>query len=703
MKPKESLTRPHSRSPSPTVMPLGQSDNNDDDDMGALLSEEDEINLALNNLTQAAKKHGAEQLDSTIVGDTTATAATTSLSAASQGGTNPSMDGSPGAIDDPNVDEAVALSIAQAKIDTGAKAEKKVEVPPQSVRVEAMDQADIKKLNLGAQNEDNNNRNVELTVETTGAGTEEVEGNIDSEEGTQEAGQENSGPDPALPGAYSVFPLHSNQGQGSDTLPSPSAPPSTINTSDYDASTIAEIMGIPMVEARAVNPENDGGPNEEGGPDSNLVPVSHPSLPPSNNWGEANSPNGREEGGEGRNSPNVVQAKSIPTITIFGRSVQRSTAGFVVMLVSLVAIVIAIAVPLGIRSNAPATDSEIGEVPENKTAGPWGQRRQVLVDILSPAVSEEGSFDEINGDGPRVEALEWLVEDFPENVTTLTEMLDHYPEWKMRQRYILALLYFSTNGTGWYSKLNFLSESDECFWAGSIPRLNGDKMPVYDAKGAPLDPSVRSELNIRAGLLCNGDGRVDSITLGVNSLVGTIPHEMSSLGDSLTKIGMMRNSLSSTIPSSLGELRNLKILNLMENCLTGVIPDLSNLNVLEDAKFRGNNDLRGNLNAFCNGTEYRENAFGQTRSIQADCGGCQGSTALVECTCCVCCDYSTMSCCDKEGKVLQKKMYTWETFNRGECSLNDAQREWQEENCPCYVEIRKGNANKYDCSTDCPA
>ncbi|KAL7526692.1 hypothetical protein ACHAWF_001876 [Thalassiosira exigua] len=282
-------------------------------------------------------------------------------------------------------------------------------------------------------------------------------------------------------------------------------------------------------------------------------------------------------------------------------------------------------------------------------------------------------------------------------------MLDHYPEWKMRQRYLLALLYFSTNGPEWYSQLFFVSDESECSWAGNIPRLQGDKLQIYNEDGSNIKDVV--ERFNQGGVTCDVDGRVDTITLELNNLVGTIPEEISYFNQSLLKLELMRNTLSSTIPESLGELKKLQKLNLQENCLTGEMPQsLPGLSMLSDARFSGNNQLRGDLNGFCNGTQYRENAFDSVMFIAAECGDCPGSTALVECECCTCCNFNEFTCCYKDGTPIKiGREYAWETFNRGECSLNAEQRAWKDENCPCFFLGSSGKGGgKIACSTDCP-
>jgi hypothetical protein len=152
-----------------------------------------------------------------------------------------------------------------------------------------------------------------------------------------------------------------------------------------------------------------------------------------------------------------------------------------------------------------------------------------------------------NQSTPQNEALNWLAS----NVN-----LDSYSNARKIQRYSLATLFYSTNGTSWYEKDEWMSDFDECRWYNS---------------GFSLCPS----------------GSVDTLTLWDNNLVGTIPSElalMSNLGESsvvwllvvmivlcvfhctlildchihsTAGLDLSGNSLTGTIPSQIALLSNL--------------------------------------------------------------------------------------------------------------------------------------------------
>jgi hypothetical protein len=124
----------------------------------------------------------------------------------------------------------------------------------------------------------------------------------------------------------------------------------------------------------------------------------------------------------------------------------------------------------------------------------------------------------------------------------------------LKQRYVLAVLYFATNGNHWNScskagsshasscregANRFLSEFSECSWGGCE---------------------------------CDTSGLVVRLSLDDNNLQGTIPKEIGALSQ-LTELDLEHNSLSGTIPHSIARLSQLEYLDLDENKLQGTIPE----------------------------------------------------------------------------------------------------------------------------------
>ncbi|MBO1352005.1 MAG: putative Ig domain-containing protein [Hormoscilla sp. GUM202] len=90
------------------------------------------------------------------------------------------------------------------------------------------------------------------------------------------------------------------------------------------------------------------------------------------------------------------------------------------------------------------------------------------------------------------------------------------------------------------------------------------------------------------------DGRVTKIDLNDNSLDGTLPSELGSLGN-LHTLDLNDNGLRGTLPSELGSLGNLENLDLNDNRLSGTLPsELGSLGNLEKLDLHSNS-LSGSL------------------------------------------------------------------------------------------------------------
>jgi len=104
------------------------------------------------------------------------------------------------------------------------------------------------------------------------------------------------------------------------------------------------------------------------------------------------------------------------------------------------------------------------------------------------------------------EALQWI--------TNRDEMQMLPCDFKSIQRYTMAELYFSMNGSGWDKQKKWLSESSVCEWEKVI---------------------------------CNDDGDVILLDLDDNNMSGSIPSSISTLS-SLESINFSRNRLTGTLP-----------------------------------------------------------------------------------------------------------------------------------------------------------
>ena len=199
---------------------------------------------------------------------------------------------------------------------------------------------------------------------------------------------------------------------------------------------------------------------------------------------------------------------------------------------------------------------------------------------------------------------------------------------EVTDREALTALYQETNGDGWTSNDNWLSDAPLSDWygvtattAGEVSRLDLRRnnlqgplpaelchlaaLVVMDLQYNDLTGNIPPEFGLLANLTwlgLSGNGLTGGIppeigqltelsTLALDSteLTGPIPPELGQLTD-LTWLSILNSQLSGNIPPELGQLENLTVLTLPGNELTGSIPpELGQLTSLERLSLTGNN------------------------------------------------------------------------------------------------------------------
>ena len=152
-------------------------------------------------------------------------------------------------------------------------------------------------------------------------------------------------------------------------------------------------------------------------------------------------------------------------------------------------------------------------------------------------------------------------------------------------RAALVALYNATDGANWANNTNWLSDRPLGEWHGVSTDSDGRviRLNLYVNQ---LTGSIPAEL----GNLVN----LRYLDLDSNQLSGTIPPELGNLLN-LDDLSLVRNRLSGEIPSSLGNLSKLRSLYLLSNRLSGPIPpELGRLTNLETLNLRWN-QLSGNI------------------------------------------------------------------------------------------------------------
>ena len=153
------------------------------------------------------------------------------------------------------------------------------------------------------------------------------------------------------------------------------------------------------------------------------------------------------------------------------------------VLLAIVAIVLGIVLPQALKSESTTPSPSPALI------------RSDLTDLLS-TVSLDGGVELTTPSTPQNDALNWLAG----NVN-----LGNYTNEQKVQRYVLATLYYSSNGDNWKENTGWLTDLNECTnWF-----KNGD------------------------GRFCSSSGAVSELDLNNNKMIGTIPEEIALLSNSL--------------------------------------------------------------------------------------------------------------------------------------------------------------------------
>lgn len=178
---------------------------------------------------------------------------------------------------------------------------------------------------------------------------------------------------------------------------------------------------------------------------------------------------------------------------------RRRKRRLVILIASSLLVVLSILLGalLGTRNNT--STNNITDPTSSPTLSPEAEAIRDLIE----SVSFDGGAALHNASSPQSMALEWLLQDSV-NATNV------YEDWRLIQRYVLAVLYYSTSGENWKESEKWLSRENECTW---FTRSPADEIPVCRKT----------------------DGRYLHIVLEGNGLSGTIPVELALLSDSLRK------------------------------------------------------------------------------------------------------------------------------------------------------------------------
>ena len=230
-----------------------------------------------------------------------------------------------------------------------------------------------------------------------------------------------------------------------------------------------------------------------------------------------------------------------------------------VLIFSIIAIVITIVTGLKATNSATAEHSTLS----GPTAPPTSFQQDVLPDYTQSAFE--------NPISPQARAFYWLEHD--------TDRMS-WSAGVARQRFVLATLFYASQGEHWKFSENWLSyDQPECDWYTHQFTSICDVAQRYHTLSLPNN-SLRGTLPEEIELL----SALSIVQLQDNELRGTLPSRIWSSWEHLVFMNLYNNKFSGTLSSEIGLLANSRHLNTLSfrtNQFSGAIPSELGLLALE--------------------------------------------------------------------------------------------------------------------------
>lgn len=192
------------------------------------------------------------------------------------------------------------------------------------------------------------------------------------------------------------------------------------------------------------------------------------------------------------------------------------------------------------KAPAPAVSPAAPSSPPAPVANPGDLTALIAASSLNTATAFE------DPKSAQSLALSWLSEN---------QFLGTYSDEQKIQRFVLAVIFYSTTGESWNNNDLWVSDIDECDW--------------YSAE--------------TVNEVCNSEHEIDEIDLKTNELVGEFPWtELVMLSSQLLILDLKENRLSGPIADVVGDMSFLLVFDVQNNEFTGTIPSM--LGQLTDAR-----------------------------------------------------------------------------------------------------------------------
>ncbi|CAB9507488.1 LRR receptor-like serine threonine-protein kinase [Seminavis robusta] len=248
-----------------------------------------------------------------------------------------------------------------------------------------------------------------------------------------------------------------------------------------------------------------------------------------------------------------------------------------ILLIAIIMILVAVLVP---ENNQDLEEPTLSGVESPKTEPPTTSPTILSIAWDGLPMSTLNALKDPSS--PQARAYDWLLND--PNGTA-------YPQWRIQQRFALAVFYFSTGGEDWILQEDWLSyDVDECSWY--VRKLVGGEEDFFLFEG---NTEVTAELQYLDSV-CDDDGQYLHLVFTENNMEGTLPPEISLLSNSLVNLEVGSNeNLYGVIPSEIGLLTNLLRFYADRSLHSGQIPtEIGKLSLLQELEL-GHNPLTGSI------------------------------------------------------------------------------------------------------------
>ncbi|CAB9501344.1 STYKc [Seminavis robusta] len=290
----------------------------------------------------------------------------------------------------------------------------------------------------------------------------------------------------------------------------------------------------------------------------------------------------------------LPQAHNLDAVQQASQRRQQETKKFKILVLSgtlLLIVMVVVTLTALVQRKEPMAPSLPVPTPSPSAAADAGLRFSFLGPDTFQALQNPAS--------PQSQAYKWLLDDLQTNLNST--ML--YSEDRIKQRFALATFFYSTNGNNWTSQIRLLSipngtsspnpddyfRPDESLVHYGTTPANNKTTPNSSPQGAnepdqqqayPYKPWLSSHhecswwslAHINGFDTCRNDTSYVSLDLEGNNLAGQLPPELGLL-TTLEGLYLGRDSqLNGTIISQIGQLTNLKELDLGLAEFSGTLP-----------------------------------------------------------------------------------------------------------------------------------